>query len=110
MSIAIKYSYLEVQELAQGARSHKNILLIDARTPEEYSAGHVPKAINIPLDDLGTYFMKNPEQKNKKIVSMCGSTGRGERAADTLLSMELADVNVLRGGLKAWKKAGYPVE
>jgi len=43
------------------------------------------------------------------VVTMCGSAGRGKKAAEILLSHGVGNVLVLQGGLKAWRDAGLTV-
>ncbi len=44
------------------------------------------------------------------VVTMCGSTGRGEKASSILRSHGMSNVQVMKGGLKAWQEVGLPVE
>jgi len=80
--------------------------LVDVRTASEYATGHVPCAVNIPLeqiearlDDLDPRF---------PIVLICQSGGRARLAA-ALLEPCRADVTVLDGGTMAWQNAGFPL-
>lgn len=101
--------YLSVAEVARLLAKDDTALLIDARTAEEFAEGHVPGAINVPINDLGE-FMRNRDAANSRLfITMCGSTGRGEKAAALLSSLGVKDAAVLDGGLKAWKEAGHPV-
>jgi rhodanese-related sulfurtransferase len=84
-------------------------LLIDARTAEEFAEGHVPGAINVPIDDLSEFIRNQDAADAGLLITMCGSTGRGEKAAAVLSSLGVKDAAVLDGGLKAWKEAGHPV-
>ena len=56
--------------LKQGA------LVIDVRTPGEFQSGHVAKAINIPLDDLGNTLSRRVSDKNQVLLLHCLSGGR----------------------------------
>ncbi len=77
--------------------------VFDARTPEEYAEAHAEGAINVPIAELDGY------QAATRPVTMCGSTGRGEKAADILTGNGVTNVLVMEGGLKAWREAGFPV-
>jgi len=101
-------NYVLVTELERLLKEDE-VTLIDARTAEEYDEEHVPGAINVPIVDL-TEFAKNRGTTNDGlVVTMCGSTGRGEKAAAILDDHALENVLVLDGGLKAWKDSGLPV-
>jgi len=51
--------------------------LVDVRTAEEYAAGHLPGAINIPVDELWTRYREIPPGQ---VVVYCGSGARSARA------------------------------
>ena len=58
------------QFLAQGA------LVIDVRSPEEYSGGHLPNAVNIPLGDLRQGLPRRVKDKHQVLLLHCLSGGR----------------------------------
>jgi len=84
-----------------------NFTIIDVRTFEEYKSGHIPGAINIPIDELPT---KLNELRNKRILVYCKSGVRSQTAARILIVNGIQDVWCLVGGLNAWIAAGYPIE
>ncbi len=85
------------------------ITVLDVRPAHEYAAGHLPGAINVPVEDLAKHLRKFP--KGREVIAYC-------RGPYCLLSVDA--VALLRGkGLKArrlengfpeWKAAGLPVE
>lgn len=83
-------------------------LLIDVRTPEEFAAGHVPGAKNIPLDQVPNRLAEFGS-KDAEVYVICQSGGRSARAAATLQSHGFKPVNV-SGGTGAWRAAGHPVD
>jgi rhodanese-related sulfurtransferase len=78
--------------------------IIDVRTSDEYAAGHIAGAINIPIDTL-TLARLPPGQ----LLTTCSLGGRGGRAAD-LLDRAGRAVLSIEGGTKAWAAAGLPME
>jgi iron complex transport system ATP-binding protein len=84
--------------------------ILDVRSSEEFAAGHVEGAKNIPLADLPRYVSTLP--KDKPIVTYCmmkhPGDSRGEKAA-ALLREQGFDATVLEGGLPAYERAGLPV-
>ncbi|HRE88333.1 MAG TPA: rhodanese-like domain-containing protein [Myxococcota bacterium] len=65
----------------------KGAPLIDVRTPEEFAAGHVPGAINIPVDEVPSRLAelaRLTEGKGKDLVVYCRSGRRSAIAASTL--------------------------
>ncbi|MEE8426491.1 MAG: rhodanese-like domain-containing protein [Woeseiaceae bacterium] len=101
--------YLTVSALEGLLKENHAVTLIDARTAEEFDEGHVPGAINVPIADLAEFVRNRDEYPAGPIVTMCGSTGRGEKAAAILGSEGEQSVQVLQGGLKAWRDADLPV-
>lgn len=95
---------------ADGAVREADVL-IDVREPEEYAAGHVPGAINIPRGVLEFQLSSNPalEPRNLKLVIYCKTSGRAALAALSLKAMGYLDVCSITGGFDAWAAAGKPV-
>lgn len=60
----------------------KNALIIDVRTPEEYSGGHCEGSINIPLNLIEARM--NELDKTKHIILCCASGGRSGMATNFL--------------------------
>jgi len=96
------------QELLQRARKGL-VTVIDLRPPEEFAAGHIPGAINVPLAELERWARGVP--KSKQIVAYC-------RGPYCLMAFE-AVAQLRRKGYKArrladgfpeWKSAGLPLE
>jgi rhodanese-related sulfurtransferase len=59
-------------------------LLIDVRSPAEYKSGHLPKAINLPLNELDTYVPRLAQSKDEIVLVHCKSGLRSELAAQRL--------------------------
>jgi rhodanese-related sulfurtransferase len=78
-------------------------MIIDVRTSEEYAAGHIAGAINIPIGTLAVALLP-PGQ----VITTCSMGGRGGRAAD-LLDRAGRTAFSLDGGTKAWAAAGLPI-
>jgi rhodanese-related sulfurtransferase len=85
-------------------------VLIDVRSPGEYSAGHVPGALNIPVDQLPSRAaeLENYRQKGE-VWLICESGGRSARAAQQLSGKGFATVNVA-DGTAGWRALGLPLE
>ena len=102
-------NYLAVNKLERLLKEDSSVMLIDARTSEEFAEGHVPGAINIGIAELAEFAESGGNASEGLVVTMCGSAGRGENAAEILCSHGVGNVQVLQGGLKAWRDAGLPV-
>ena len=88
------------------------VTVVDVREPDEFLAGHLPGAINIPRGLLEFRVDNHPIvcDRNCTIVLQCQSGGRSALA--TVVMQELGYKNVvnLAGGIAAWNAAGLPVE
>jgi len=77
--------------------------LVDVRDPDEVANGTLPGAINIPLHELADRLTElRPQQR---VVVLCRSGMRSDRAAGMLADAGFADVVNLDGGMNVWEKA-----
>lgn len=84
------------------------VTVLDVRPPEEYAAGHIPGAINVPLEKLESFLSRLP--KRKEVVAYC-------RGPYCLMSFEAVEKLRSRGwrarrlanGLPEWRAAGLPI-
>jgi rhodanese-related sulfurtransferase len=80
--------------------------LLDVREPDEWTAGHAPESIWIPMGELAARQAEVPA--DRPIVVVCRSGARSARVTRALLDGGYDAAN-LAGGLQAWAKAGLPV-
>lgn len=83
--------------------------LVDVRGSDEFAAGHLRDAKNIPLADLASRIGELEKSKNRTVVLICESGARSDKAARQLAAAGFGDVVSLEGGLVAWRAAGLPV-
>jgi rhodanese-related sulfurtransferase len=86
------------------------LLILDVRTPEEFAAGHVPGAINVPYAWLPASISSLPDAANKDIVVYCETGVRAERAAARLRENGFKRLLHLDGDMKSWRDKQQPVE
>lgn len=79
------------------------VTLIDVRTPDEFAAGAIDGAVNIPLDDLRDSLSRVP--RDRPVVLYCGVGLRGYLASNILKLNGYKDVRNLVGGLKTFRAA-----
>lgn len=79
--------------------------IIDVRSAEEYAAGHIAGAVNIPLQRVA---FAESELPAGQVLTVCSMGNRSMRAAETLARIGRPALS-LRGGTKAWTAAGYPI-
>jgi len=78
-----------------------SIKLIDVRAPKEYSQGHIPGGINIPLDKASDIETILPN-KNEKLYVYCQSGIRSKRACELFNKIGYTDITDI-GGIASWK-------
>ena len=98
----------EVQQvLAEGA------MLIDARSPELYLAGHIAGAVSLPLVEIDTALPAFLDQvpQDRIIITYCSGFGCPDSFDLGLMLLEngYRDVRVFEGGYPEWRDAGLPV-
>lgn len=98
------------QELAKRIGDGGAPVVLDVRTPEEYAAGHIPGAINIPHDELATRLTEIPGAKSAEIVVHCQSGRRAGTAESILVQEGYTGVRDLQGHFAGWVQEGLPVE
>ena len=89
-------------EESQKVISDNNYRFLDVRTDGEYSDGHIPNSIHIPLQEIKSRISEIEKIKDKKIIVYCRSGARSSMASKTLLK-EGFDVSNLTGGIMSWK-------
>lgn len=77
----------------------EDFFLLDVRTPAEYESGHIPTAVNIPVDTIGSVFAA--QNKNALIVVYCRSGNRSGTAKKILEQAGYANV-VNFGAISDW--------
>ena len=103
-------TYLSAQDFQKESLVTKNMLLIDVRTPEEFSSGHIHGAIviNIRQEDFSTQISKLNHQQN--ILIYCRSGHRTEAARAEFEKQGFKKLVILKGGIQAWNAAQLPLE
>ena len=84
------------------------IILVDVREEREWKEEHIERAKNIYVGHLKEEASRLP--RDKLIATTCGWGGRGGLGASILKNMGFDEVYNVLGGMKAWKKLGYPLQ
>src|SRR5690606_36741894 len=82
-------------------------LVVDVREPEEFTQGHIPGAVNIPLSSFSAD--KLPDAPGKTLVLNCLGGKRSGLALDQCRNAQSVVYTHLTGGFGAWVEAGLPV-
>jgi hydroxyacylglutathione hydrolase len=92
----------------EAALATERVGLLDVRSREEWVAGHLPGAINVPLGELEGRLEDVPH--GRAVVVQCHTGGRAAIAASLLRARGVADVRLYSGGFAEWSAAGLAVE
>ena len=98
---------------AQGAVqliNRERAVVVDVREPEEFAAGHVTGAKNVPLGQLEQKLPGAVKNKSLPLLLVCASGARAQRAAAMAKKLGYEQAQAVAGGLKSWKEANLPLE
>ncbi len=98
---------------AQGAVqliNRERAVVVDVREPEEYAAGHVTGAKNVPLNQLDEKLGAAVKNKSVPLLLICTTGARAQRAVATAKKLGYEQAQAVAGGLKSWKEANLPIE
>ena len=95
---------------AQKLMTDKGVVVLDIRTPQEFNQGRIAGAKNI--DFLAPDFEQRIDtlDKSKSYLVHCASGGRSTHSLALFKKHSFQSVYHLDGGIKAWQKAGLPVD
>lgn len=96
----------EALDVSRYAKQPENYQLIDVRSATEFAAGHIPGAINIPLEQLE--LRTADLAKTRRIVLACQSGQRATIAANVLAPL-CPNVLILEGSTSGWSAGGRPL-
>lgn len=82
---------------------NKNMIILDVRTKGEFESGHIPKAKNIPVQQLSTRIKELEKYKDTPILVHCTSGGRSPSAVKSLVNNNFTQIYHLNRGLMSWK-------
>jgi len=89
-------------------------IIVDARSPEEYSLGHIPEALNIPADEFDRVWEAQRERFEEAGLVICycsgSSCGSSDEVAELLQERGIEKVAVFMDGIPAWLKAKLPIQ
>ena len=77
-------------------------IILDVRRPDEYAAGHIPNAINVPNESIGTDEIPELPDKDQLIMVYCRSGRRSKEASEKLVKLGYTNI-VEFGGILDWK-------
>ena len=90
--------------------NREKAVVIDVCETEEFAAGHLVGAKNLPLGQLEERLPATVKNKALPLVLVCASGARANRAVAVAKKLGYDNAQAMAGGLKAWREASLPVE
>ncbi len=87
----------------------EDVVLVDVRTPKEYTEGHIESAINIDFRDDNFEALIAKVDKSKPVAVYCGRGGRSGKCSAYMKKAGFTKIYDLDGGITEWKFKGKKV-
>lgn len=97
----ISYRQISMEDAVTMMSEEENYIILDVRTAEEYAGGHIPEAINIPNESIGSEKIPELPDKDQLILVYCRSGNRSKQASEKLASLGYTNI-VEFGGINDW--------
>ena len=95
------YRQVNAEEAAAMMEEESSYIILDVRTAQEYSEKHIPGAINIPNETIGTEDIPELPDKEQLILVYCRSGNRSKQASEKLVNLGYTNI-VEFGGINDW--------
>ena len=99
---ADSYRQISMDEAVEIMKKESGYIILDVRRPDEYAEGHIPGAINVPNESIGSDDISALPDKAQLILVYCRSGRRSKEAAGKLVKLGYTNI-VEFGGILDWK-------
>lgn len=96
------YRQITMSEAVEMMAGESDYIILDVRRPDEFSAGHIPNAVNIPNESIGADEIDELPDKDRLILVYCRSGNRSKQASEKLVRLGYTNI-VEFGGILDWK-------
>ena len=96
------YRQISMDEAIKMMKDEKNYIILDVRRPDEYAEGHIPGAINVPNEEIGSADIAELPDKSHLILVYCRSGRRSKEASEKLAGLGYTNI-VEFGGILDYK-------
>ena len=96
------YRQIAMDEAVDMMAQETGYIILDVRRPEEFAAGHIPDAINVANESIGTDEIPELPDKDQLIMVYCRSGRRSKEASKKLVKLGYTNI-VEFGGILDWK-------
>ena len=96
------YRQITMDEAVNMMAQETGYIILDVRRPDEFAAGHIPNAINVPNETIDTAEIPELPKKDQLIMVYCRSGRRSKEASEKLVKLGYTSI-VEFGGILDWK-------
>ena len=96
------YRQISMDEAVKMMRDEKDYIILDVRRPDEFAEGHIPGAINVPNEEIGTAEIAELPDKSQLILVYCRSGRRSKEASEKLVMLGYTNI-VEFGGIQDYE-------
>ena len=97
----MSYTQISMEEAVAMMATEENYIILDVRTTEEFAEKHIPNAINIPNEIIGSEELAELPDKNQLILVYCRSGNRSKQASEKLVALGYTKIYEF-GGINDW--------
>ena len=97
----MSYTQISMEEAVAMMETEENFIILDVRTVEEFAEKHIPNAINIPNETIGSEELEELPDKNQLILVYCRSGNRSKQASEKLAALGYTNIYEF-GGINNW--------
>jgi rhodanese-related sulfurtransferase len=90
--------------------NREKAVVVDVSDAQEFSAGHISNAKNVPLDQLEAQLPAVVKNKALPLILVCAQGQRSQRAVAVAKKLGYTNVQALAGGMKGWRAASMPLK
>ncbi|MCD2165975.1 MAG: rhodanese-like domain-containing protein [Comamonas sp.] len=90
--------------------NREKAVVVDVSDAQEFSAGHISNAKNVPLDQLEAQLPSVVKNKALPLILVCAQGQRSQRAVAVAKKLGYTNVQALAGGMKGWRAASMPLK
>ncbi len=95
------YRQVTTEEAVNIMQTEENYVILDVRTAQEFASGHIPGAVLLPNETIGTEDIPLLPDKDQLILVYCRSGNRSKQAAEKLAQLGYTNI-VEFGGINSW--------
>ena len=99
---ANSYRQVSMDEAVEMMKTESGYIILDVRRPDEYDEGHIPGAINVPNEEIGTAEIPELPDKAQLILVYCRSGRRSKEASEKLVKLGYTNI-VEFGGIQDYE-------